>query len=77
MLFRSTEIGKGIGTELFIATRKQMISLGKKNMIIWCLSDNINAIRFYEKLGGKIVKTKDAQIGDKNYTEYGFYFHLN
>lgn len=77
LYIKPTEIGKGIGTELFIATRKQMISLGKKNMIIWCLSDNINAIRFYEKLGGKIVKTKDAQIGDKNYTEYGFYFHLN
>lgn len=77
LYIKPTEIGKGIGTELFIATRKQMISLGKKNMIVWCLSDNTNAIRFYEKLGGKIVKTKDAQIGDKNYTEYGFYFHLN
>lgn len=77
LYIKPTEIGKGIGTELFIATRKQMISLGKKNMIVWCLSDNANAIKFYQKLGGKIVKTKDAKIGDKYYTEYGFYFHLN
>lgn len=77
LYIKPSEIGKGIGTELFIATRKQMISLGKKNMIVWCLSDNKNAIHFYEKLGGKIVKTKDAKIGDTYYKEYGFYFHLN
>ncbi|HBD06218.1 MAG TPA: hypothetical protein DCY93_02275, partial [Firmicutes bacterium] len=64
LYIKPTEIGRGIGTELFIATRKQMIKFGKKNMIVWCLSDNENAIRFYEKLGGKIVKTKDAKIGD-------------
>ena len=76
LYIKPTEIGKGIGTELFIATRKQMIKFGKKNMIVWCLSDNENAIRFYEKLGGKVVKTKDAPIGDQTYKEYGFYFQL-
>lgn len=76
LYIKPTEIGRGIGTELFIATRKQMIKFGKKNMIVWCLSDNENAIRFYEKLGGKIVKTKDAKIGDQTYKEYGFYFQL-
>jgi|InofroStandDraft_1065614.scaffolds.fasta_scaffold03065_19 aspartate/methionine/tyrosine aminotransferase/L-amino acid N-acyltransferase YncA len=76
LYIKPTEIGRGIGTELFIATRKQMIKFGKKNMIVWCLSDNENAIRFYEKLGGKVVKTKDAPIGDQTYKEYGFYFQL-
>ena len=33
-------------------------------------------IKFYEKLGGKVVKTKEAKIGDKYYKEYGFYFQL-
>lgn len=77
LYIKPNEIGKGIGTELFIATCKQLISLGKSNMIIWCLSDNDPAIQFYEKLGGKIVKTKDAKIGDNNYKEFGFYFHLS
>ena len=45
-------------------------------MIVWCLSDNENAIRFYKKLGGKIVKEKQAKIGDRTYNEYGFYFQL-
>ena len=49
---------------------------GKQNMIVWCLSENKNAINFYKKLGGKIVVEKDAKIGDELYKEYGFYFDL-
>lgn len=73
---KSSETGRGIGTTLFLETCKELKSLGKKNMIIWCLSDNENAINFYQKLGGKIVKTKEAKIGNKCYKEYGFYFYL-
>lgn len=45
-------------------------------MIVWCLSDNENAIEFYEYLGGKNVETKRAKIGGRYYQEYGFYFDL-
>lgn len=76
LYIKPSEIGKGIGTSLFLETCKELASLGRKNMIVWCLSDNENAIKFYEKLGGKVVKTKEAKIGDKYYKEYGFYFQL-
>ena len=76
LYIKPTEIGKGIGTSLFLETCKALKSLDKKNMIVWCLSDNENAIKFYERLGGKVVKTKEAKIGDKYYKEYGFYFQL-
>ena len=76
LYIKTSEIGKGIGTSLFLETCKELVSLGKKNMVVWCLSDNENAIKFYKKLGGKIVKTKDAKIGNKYYKEYGFYFQL-
>ena len=76
LYIKPTEIGKGIGTSLFLETCKALKALDKKNMIVWCLSDNENAIKFYEKLGGKVVKTKEAKIGDKYYKEYGFYFQL-
>lgn len=76
LYIKPSEIGKGIGTALFLETCKELRSLYKKHMIVWCLSDNKNAIKFYEKLGGKIVKTKEAKIGDKYYKEYGFYFQL-
>lgn len=76
LYLKPSEIGRGIGTALFLETCKELKSLGKSNMIVWCLSDNENAIKFYEKLGGKNVKTKEAKIGDEYYKEYGFYFQL-
>ncbi len=71
------EHGKGIGTNLLKETAKELLSKGKSNMIVWCLSENENAIKFYKKLGGKIVIEKDAKIGEELYKEYGFYFDLD
>ena len=68
--------GKKIGTNLLKETAKELLSKGKNNMIIWCLSENTDAIKFYEKLGGKKVIEKDAKIGDNLYKEYGYYFDL-
>lgn len=76
LYIKPSEIGRGIGTSLFTETCKELKDLDKKNMIVWCLSDNKNAIKFYKGLGGKIVKTKYAKIGDRSYKEYGFYFQL-
>ncbi len=76
LYIKPCEIGKGIGTSLFLETCKQLVSLGKTNMIVWCFTDNQNAIKFYEKLGGKIVSTKEAKIGNMYYKEYAFYFQL-
>ena len=67
---------KGVGKALFLETAKELLSLGKRNMIIWCLKDNTNAIKFYESLGGIKSETKMAKIGEETYEEYGFYFDL-
>lgn len=77
LYIKPNEIGKGIGTNLLKETAKELLSKGKKNMILWCLSENVDAIKFYEKLGGKIIIQKDAKIGDELYREYGFYFDLS
>lgn len=73
---KKEEAGHGIGSNLLIATAKELYSLGKKSMIVWCFSDNTNAIRFYEGLNGIKVEEKVARIGDEDYLEYGFYFDL-
>ena len=73
---RKKEAGRGIGSNLLISTAKELYSLGRKNMIVWCFSDNKNAISFYEGLGGLKVEEKMAKIGDEAYLEYGFYFDL-
>ena len=77
LYIKPTEKRKGIGTNLLKETAKELLSKGKKNMIIWCLSENVDAINFYKKLGGKKVIEKDAKIGDNLYKEYGFYFELD
>ena len=53
-----------------------MYALGKKNMIVSCFSNNAGAINFYEKMGGKVVKTKTVKIGDDFYDENVFYFQI-
>ena len=74
LYIKPSEKNKGIGTKLLKRTMKELKENYKTNMIVWCLSDNVNAIRFYEKLGGKKVKEKLAKIGDEEYKEYGYYF---
>ena len=76
LYIKKCESGRGIGSSLLIATAKELYSLGKENMIVWCFSDNTNAIHFYEGLGGIKVEEKSARIGDQEYLEYGFYFDL-
>ena len=73
---KKEEAGRGIGSNLLIATAKELYSLGKKSMIVWCFSDNTNAIRFYEGLDGIKVEEKLVRIGEEDYLEYGFYFYL-
>lgn len=76
LYIKPSYIGKGIGTALFNETCKELVSLGKNNMILWCLCENNKAIEFYKKLGGKIIKTKKVKIGNNFYEEYCFYFNL-
>lgn len=76
LYIRKEEANRGIGSALLIETAKELLDHQKENMIIWCFSDNKNAIRFYEGLGGIHLETKYAKIGDENYLEFGFYFDL-
>ena len=76
LYIRNDEHHKGIGTALFKEATKELLSRGKRNMIVWCLKGNDNAIKFYEKLGGIKAETKKAKIGDEVYEEYGFYYDL-
>ena len=38
-------------------------------MILWCLKDNLNSLKFYQKMGGTIIYEKFATIGGKQYPE--------
>lgn len=68
---------KGIGTALFRAVVKELKGYNHKYMILWCLKDNKNAIKFYQKLGGIKCTEKMANIGNKVYSEDGYLFNLD
>lgn len=76
LYIKKEEANRGIGSALLIETAKELLDHQKENMIIWCFSDNQNAIRFYEGLGGVHLETKYAKIGEESYQEYGYYFDL-
>ena len=68
--------GRGIGTLLFNETVKYLKDKNKKNMILWCIKENIKSVEFYQKLGCEIKEDKIAKIGNKEYPEYGFVYEI-
>lgn len=68
--------GKGVGKSLFRETIKILKGYNKRNMLVWCIKENKNAIKFYQKLGGNKVTEKFAKIGSRVYPEYGFMFDI-
>ncbi|QEK11426.1 GNAT family N-acetyltransferase [Crassaminicella thermophila] len=62
---------KGLGKEIFKQVVKNLISMGMNNMFIWALEEN-KSCRFYEKLGGTIVKRRNIKIGGKELKEVGY-----
>ena len=57
---------RGVGTSLL-----------RETMMLWCIKENKNAIKFYEKMGGIKVFDKMAKIGNKVYQEYGYLFYID
>ncbi|MGN0973794.1 MAG: aminotransferase class I/II-fold pyridoxal phosphate-dependent enzyme [Bacilli bacterium] len=68
--------GKNIGTFLLKHTINYLKSQNKKKMILWCLKDNIRALNFYKKTGGKIQFEKKSLIGEKEYDLYGIIYNI-
>ena len=44
--------GKGLGRKLMAETTKELIARDETSVCLWVFEDNMDAIRFYEKLGG-------------------------
>lgn len=68
--------GKGIGSKLFQYVLDRFNNQNKTTMILWCLADNINSIKFYKHMGGDIKEKKQAIIGNKNYEEVGIVYNV-
>lgn len=66
----------GIGTKLFQFVTSEFKSKNRTKMILWCLKDNEPSKKFYTKMGGKIIKERKIEIGEKEYLEVGFEYNI-
>jgi ribosomal protein S18 acetylase RimI-like enzyme len=53
--------GQGIGKRLTVTLVERLLQMGLHSMILWVLATN-PARRFYEALGGQLVKTQQFEI---------------
>ncbi|MBO7452375.1 MAG: GNAT family N-acetyltransferase [Clostridiales bacterium] len=66
----------GIGKALMLRSMDMFREAGKKNMIIWCLEDNHESRKFYEKMGGKQYKNGTHRWGNREYNMVSYLYEL-
>ena len=64
--------GIGLGTRLFLAARRELFRFGFDTVVVWGLSDNENACRFYRNAGGRKVAHASERFGDVSLTKIAF-----
>lgn len=67
----------GIGRALFHNAMDSFRAAGKKSMIVWCLKDNQEARRFYERMGGKVGQTGTHKWGNREYDMISYLYQLD
>ncbi len=68
---------KGIGRALMQNSMNFFREAGKKTMIIWCLRENYESRKFYEKMGGKVYKDGTHSWGDREYDIISYLYQLD
>jgi ribosomal protein S18 acetylase RimI-like enzyme len=61
----------GLGSALTRALVERLLEDGHGSMLVWVLASN-PARRFYEKLGGRELRTQEIRIGDHTYPEVAY-----
>lgn len=67
---------QGIGRQLIKEAINKLGEINCKNIIIWALKDNINARKFYEKIGGKLTSEKSKEIGGEMLDEVSYVLEI-
>ena len=66
----------GIGKLLMQYAVHHFREIGKKTMIVWCLKENGESRKFYEKVGGKEFRTGSHHWGGKEYEMISYLYDL-
>ena len=67
----------GIGKALLRDAVDRFRERGRKRMIIWCLRENDEARRFYEKTGGVLYGSGTHRWGDREYDMVSYLYSLD
>ena len=67
----------GIGNALLRDAVDRFRERGRKRMIIWCLRENDEARRFYEKTGGVLYGSGTHRWGDREYDMVSYLYSLD
>jgi ribosomal protein S18 acetylase RimI-like enzyme len=54
---------RGIGRQLVATVAAQLACDGRRSMLVWVFKENWAARRFYERLGGRLVGSKQVERG--------------
>jgi GNAT superfamily N-acetyltransferase len=63
--------GNGIGYRLVESLVTELIKIDVKSMLVWVLEEN-EYRRFYEKIGGSLVDSKQISVGGNELTEVAY-----
>ncbi len=67
----------GVGRKLVDSVKEIFRAQNKKKMIIWCLKDNMEARKFYEKIGGiPSEEIKYFEYNNKKFEEIGYIYEI-
>ncbi len=64
--------GVGLGTRLFLAARRELARFGFDSVVVWALSDNEGACRFYRNAGGRKIARANEKFGDVSLTKIAY-----
>ena len=64
--------GKGTGRKLMETAIRELCQRGFLSMLLWVLKDNFSSRKFYETLGGKILREKPIEIGSQTFIEVAY-----
>ena len=53
---------RGLGRGLLAAIADQFRRQGESALLLWALADNVGARRFYERLGGQLLRQRDTLL---------------
>ncbi len=67
----------GIGRALFQHSLDTFRACGRKKMIVWCLAENAEARKFYEKMGGQAYAACTHPWGNRDYAMISYLYPLD